>query len=70
MNLKEDTQFENGALPREKEKDGRERKRREKQKLEETVGALIIKYNENLEDRVPWTSKEGKGPQEGDCGKN
>lgn len=43
---------------------------REKQKLEETVGALTIKYNENLEGRVPWTSKERKVPQEGDCGKN
>lgn len=70
MNLKEDTWFENGSLPREKEKDGRERKTREKQKLEETVGALTIKYNENLEGRVPWTSKEGKVPQEGDCRKN
>lgn len=55
---------------RKREKDGRKRKMKEKQKLEDGVGALTRKYNENMEDRVPWTPREGKLPQKGDCGKN
>lgn len=43
---------------------------REKQKLEETVDAVKGQYNENLEIRVPWTPRERKLSQIGNCGKN